>query len=68
MDADQFVQLDMNFACIAVLRTLDQENHQESDDRTHSIDDELPRIGEFKERPGAAPNDHRGKRKEKDPR
>ena len=42
---DQLVQLQMNGAGVAVLGLLDQENHQERDDRRSRIDGELPRVG-----------------------
>ena len=41
---DDFVQLQMNGAGVAILRVLDQEHHEEGDDGRAGIDDELPGI------------------------
>ena len=37
---------------VAVLRVLNQEDHQESDDGGGGVDDQLPGIGEMKSRAG----------------
>ena len=42
---------------IAVLRVLNQEDHQEGDDGRAGIDDQLPRVGVMKSRAGQRPND-----------
>src|SRR4051794_18303666 len=44
----QLVQLDLNRLGIPVLSGLDEEYHQEGDDRRTGIDDELPGITEMK--------------------
>ena len=46
--ANQFIEFQMNRFGVAVLRVLDQEDHQESDDGGAGIDDELPGIGVMK--------------------
>ena len=46
--ADQLIELEMDRLGVAVLRVLDQEDHQERDDRRAGVDHELPRIGELK--------------------
>lgn len=40
---DQLVELGLDGA-VAVLRVLDQEQHQEGDDRGAGVDDELPGV------------------------
>ena len=44
--ADQLVELDLNRLPVAVLRVLDDEDHEERDDRGRGVDDELPRVAE----------------------
>ena len=44
-DADQFIQLDLDRGAIAVLGILNQEHHQECDNRGARIDDKLPSVG-----------------------
>jgi hypothetical protein len=39
---DQFVELEMNLAGVAILCVLNQENHQERDYRASRLDDKLP--------------------------
>ena len=41
---------------VAVLRVLNQEDHQESDNRGACIDDQLPGIGKMKNRTGGRPH------------
>jgi hypothetical protein len=41
---------------IPVLRILNQEHHQKSDDGRTGIDDQLPRIGKMKSRAGQRPD------------
>ncbi len=43
--SEQLIKFQMNRLCIAVLRVLDQENHQERDYRRAGIDDQLPGVG-----------------------
>ena len=45
---DEFVQLQVDGASIAVLSVLDEEDHEEGDDSGSCVDDELPGIGEVK--------------------
>ena len=40
-----------------VLGVLDQEHDQERHDRGAGVDDQLPRVGEAKDRPGHGPAD-----------
>src|SRR5262249_247487 len=47
-DCDDLVQLEVNRPGILVLRTLDEEDHEERDDRGAGVDDELPGIREVK--------------------
>ena len=42
---------------VAVLGVLDQEHHQEGDDRRAGVDDELPGVGEAEDRPADRPDD-----------
>jgi hypothetical protein len=58
--ADEFVELCLNRGAFAVLTVLDEEHHEEGDDRRPRVDDELPSIREMKHRPGRAP-DHDNK-------
>jgi hypothetical protein len=52
---EQLVQLQMNRLRVVVLRVLNQKDHQERDDSGAGVDDELPRVGEVKERARDAP-------------
>ena len=47
----------MNCLGIAVLRVLDQEDHQERNDGRAGVDDELPRIGIMEGRTERGPDD-----------
>src|ERR1051325_350545 len=62
--ADQLVELDLDRLGVAVLRVLDEEHHEEGDDRGRSVDHELPGIAEAEERPGKRPQHHRPARDE----
>ena len=57
--ADQLVELDLHGLGVAVLRVLDQEHHQERDDRGAGVDDELPGVAEAEDRSSDAPRDDR---------
>jgi len=48
--ADQLVQLGLDGAAVPVLGVLDQEHHQEDDNRGAGVDDQLPGVGEAEER------------------
>lgn len=56
--ADELVELDLDGFAVTILRVLDEEYHQEGDNGGASIDDELPCIGEIKQRSGDTPNEH----------
>src|ERR1044072_7982587 len=49
--ADQLVELDLHRLGVAVLRVLDEEHHEEGDDRGRSVDYELPGIAQAEDRP-----------------
>ena len=55
--ADQLVELDLERVGVAVLRALDQEHHQEGDDRRAGVDHELPRVAEAEQRPADRPQE-----------
>ena len=40
--ADQLIQLGLHCSAVSILRVLNEENHEERDDRRSRIDDELP--------------------------
>jgi hypothetical protein len=46
--ADNLIEFEMHCFSIAVLRVLDQEHHEEGNDRRGSVDDQLPGIGKMK--------------------
>jgi len=48
--SDQFVELGLDRAGVAVLGILDQEHHQEGDDRRAGVDHQLPGIGIMEQR------------------
>src|SRR5438128_943282 len=54
---DQFVELEMHRLCVAILGTLDEEDHDEGNDSRAGIDDQLPRVREAEEGSGDAPYD-----------
>ena len=56
--ADQLIEFDLQRFRIAVLRILDEEHHQERDDRRAGIDNELPRVTESENRSGNRPGDN----------
>ena len=53
--ADQFVELGLHGRAVAVLRVLDQEHHQEGDDRGAGVDDQLPGVAKAEDRPASPP-------------
>src|SRR5690606_34572245 len=59
---DQFVQLDLQRARVAVLAVLDQEHHQEGDDGGAGVDHQLPGVAEAEQRAGDHPDHHRQQR------
>ena len=54
--SNDFVEFDLNRLRISTLRVLNEEDHQEGDDRRSSIDDELPRIAEPEHGSGYEPD------------
>lgn len=46
--ANEFVQFQMNCFCVAVLRVLNQKNHEKGDDCGGRVNDQLPGIGKMK--------------------
>ena len=52
---DQFIQFDLQGFRIAVLRILDQENHQEGNDRGACVDHQLPGVTKVKNGTGNRP-------------
>src|SRR5450432_2715473 len=55
--SNEFVEFYLNGRAIAVLRILDQEDHQERDDRSAGVDHQLPCIGIMKYGTGDRPDD-----------
>ncbi len=58
----------MNRFRVAVLRILDQEHHEESDNGGAGVNDQLPRIRVMKGGAGCAPDDDYGDRRAEGPR
>ena len=54
-DTDQLVELNLNGCAVAVLRILDQKNHQKSDDSRSRVDDELPCVRVMEDWPRRRP-------------
>ena len=52
---DQLVKLSLNSGPVPILRVLNDEYHQKGDDCCTGVDDELPSVGEMKQRPGQCP-------------
>ena len=48
----ELVELELDGQAVLVLRLLDQEHHQEGDDRGPGVDHELPGVREMEERAG----------------
>jgi hypothetical protein len=65
--ADQLVEFGLNRGAIAVLRILDQEHHQERDDRGAGVDHQLPGVAEMEQRSARRPtgDDHHGDREDR---
>src|SRR5438067_1675476 len=55
--AQELVELGLHRRTVAVLAVLDQEYHQEGDDRRSGVDDQLPRIGIMEDGPGRRPDE-----------
>ena len=54
--AEELVELGLHRRPVAVLAVLDQEHHQEGDDRRPGVDHQLPRVGIMEHRPGHGPH------------
>ena len=52
---DKFIELELNRLGLLVLCTLDEEDHQESNDRGPGVDDELPCVGKLENGSGGNP-------------
>ena len=57
---DQFVELQVDRQRVLVLRSLDQEHHQERDDGGAGVDDELPGVRVVEDRPSYRPDENDG--------
>ena len=55
--AQQLIELQIDGFAIAVLGVLDDEDHEERDDRRSGVDDELPRVGVAVAGPERRPRD-----------
>lgn len=64
----QFVELGLDCRAIPILSVLDEEHHQESDDRCSGVDHELPCFREAEVRSGHSPEDDRRQTDGKGPR
>jgi hypothetical protein len=64
---DDFVELQMDSACVPVLRVLDQKHHEKRHDRRAGINNELPGVRILEVRSGDHPNDNYQRRYEKGP-
>ena len=53
---DELVELQLERRRVAVLRALDEEDHQERDDGGAGVDDELPGVREAEQRPRQSPD------------
>ena len=65
--AQEFIQLERHNFGLSVLRILDEEYHQESDDRRPGVDKELPGVRKFEIRALEAPCDDGEHRNQKGP-
>ena len=54
----EFVKLGVQSFALSVLCILNQEYHQKGDDRSSSVDHQLPRVGVMEERSSRGPNDN----------
>jgi hypothetical protein len=52
---DQFIKLRLNGRSITVLGVLNDEDHQKRNDGSARVDNELPRVGEVKQRTAECP-------------
>ena len=66
--ANQFVQFQMNYFRVSILRVLNQENYEESAQRSSRVDNQLPSIGVMKTRARHTPDDDTDYGEDKGPR
>src|SRR5690606_31259391 len=52
---DQLIEFGLHRLAVAILAVLQDEDHEEGNDRRRGIDNELPGLREAKERPGDGP-------------
>ena len=64
---DQLVELELDRQRVLVLRALDEEDHQEGDDRGAGVDHELPGVGVAEERAQHGPAGHDPQRAQEGP-
>src|SRR5215471_3520890 len=55
--SDQFVEFQLDCLSVSILGVLNEKDHQEGDDRSARIYDQLPRVAEVKHRTCDDPND-----------
>jgi len=55
--SDQFVEFLLDCFGVSILGVLNEKDHQEGDDRSASIYDQLPRVAEVEQRTCDDPND-----------
>src|SRR5262245_42510519 len=66
--ANELVELEVDGDGVAVLRVLDQEHHEERDDRRAGVDDELPGVREMKDGARYRPHEDDQHRQREGPR
>lgn len=59
---NELIEFDVNGFRIAILRILDQEDHQKGHDGRSCVDNELPCVAEAEHRAGKRPQHERGER------
>jgi len=55
--SDQFVEFHLDCFGVSILGVLNEKDHQEGDDRSASIYNQLPRVAKVKDRTRDDPND-----------
>jgi len=64
---NNFVELKLDGEGVLVLSALDEKDHQEGNDSRSGVDDELPGVGEIKERPCNQPGGDQKNREREGP-
>ena len=64
---NNFVELELNGEGVLVLSALNEKNHQERYNGCPGVNDELPRVGESKQRPCGQPGDNQKNRESEGP-